>query len=728
MKKLFVAVLAIAGLVACNNEETVLVKGNAPIAFDSFVENATRANDPSTTTASLDAFDVWAYMDELAGTVFVGEDVTKRNGEWSYQNTQYWVPGHDYYFTAIAPMNSENWSYNQVEKTIEFTNVDGSEDLLFERVVATNVVADQSAVNLEFKHLLSKVKFTFVNGFLTDNAFVKVEAVKMVAPNTGVYDIASESWTVAGSETYEFGDVAKLGMAEKAAAAEERLTIPAAADYTVTFKATLYMGEVEAMSQEFEVAVKNVLLEKGKAYNFVAEVNPDSFKLKAIEFNVVTVNEWVTAEDDANVEEAELLAAAQLGGEVVLTRDLELSKPVAVKGNLVVNLNGKTISIDREGVETQDYVFAVFEGGKLTINGEGTVEAVTGNDGYAVIASGEVVINGGTFKAGVDENGEANAVVYARGNGKVYVDGGNFPNEANSTYVLNKKDADRATTVIEVRGGSFFNFNPADNAAENPGTNFCAEGYGVIKNGDYYNVLFTAGVAKVDAVVNNVNDLNTAMANGGAIVLQAGEYGTIVAKSNVTLIGTEGAEVDCVNLCGADNITLKNIAFDAATAKRGYDNSGAAKLYANIITGDNTNKMNKGSHNVVIDGCTFTGTFANGGAAIAFTDYKRTSGFSGNITIKNCTFEQDGAYYNIYGHYTGDSLNGHGNFVIENNTFNTVFTQGGAIYLGRYASNVPVEVKGNTFNVATSLNDAMFVQDHSNYGVSINASNNTFAN
>ena len=214
------------------------------------------------------------------------------------------------------------------------------------------------------------------------------------------------------------------------------------------------------------------------------------------------------------------------------------------------------------------------------------------------------------------------------------------------------------------------------------------------------------------------------------IVLLPGVYeGTYAIKADGTTIeGQEGAVVACINLNGADNVTLKNIEFDAAMAKLSYDYTGAAKQYANIHTGDLVNKSLKGAHNLVIDGCAFTGTFAKGGASIAFVDYKRTSGFSGNITIKNCTFDTENAYYNIYSFYTGDSTNGHGNFVIENNTFNTTFTAGGAIYLGRYASNVPVEVTGNTFNVAKSLDEAMYLQDHSSYGVSINASNNTFAN
>ena len=235
--------------------------------------------------------------------------------------------------------------------------------------------------------------------------------------------------------------------------------------------------------------------------------------------------------------------------------------------------------------------------------------------------------------------------------------------------------------------------------------------------------------AENNGIVYNATELATALNNSAVstIYLQEGEYGVVVAKSNKTIIGTPKAKVDAVALNGSDNVTLKNIVFDAATAVVCYDGSGKAKQYANIISGDK-NKNIKGSHNLVIEGCTFTGKFANGGASIAFTDQSRASGGSGNITIKGCTFETEGGYYNIYGHYCGDSQNGHGNFVIENNTFNTVFTQGGAIYLGRYASNVPVEVNGNTFNVAKSLEEAMFVQDHSNYGVSINASNNTFAN
>ena len=238
--------------------------------------------------------------------------------------------------------------------------------------------------------------------------------------------------------------------------------------------------------------------------------------------------------------------------------------------------------------------------------------------------------------------------------------------------------------------------------------------------------------AENNGIVYNATELAAALNNSAVsnIYLQEGEYGIVVAKSNKTIIGTPNAKVDAVVFNGSDNVTLKNLVFDAATAVMAYDGSGKTKQYANIMNDNNagSNTPNKGASNIVIDGCTFAGAFANGGTSIAFTDQSRSGGFTGNVTIKNCVFDTVGGYYDIYGHYCGNSQNGFGNFVIEGNTFNSVRTQGLPVYLGRYASNVPVVVKDNAFNTVATLDNAVYVQDHSNYGVSVNASGNTFAN
>ena len=252
----------------------------------------------------------------------------------------------------------------------------------------------------------------------------------------------------------------------------------------------------------------------------------------------------------------------------------------------------------------------------------------------------------------------------------------------------------------------------------------------VQKYDNVYGVYEINGVEN-PTIVTTAEELNNALNNAEItnIVLVNGEFGTIVAKSNKTIGGTVNAKVDAVILNGSDNVTLKNINFDASTAVMGYDGSGKSKQYANIVNDNNggINTPSKGALNIVIDGCTFAGKFANGGASIAFTDQSRSGGFSGNITIKNCTFKTENAYYNIYGHYCGNGTNGYGDFVIENNTFNSKFAGGGPVYLGRYASSTPVVVKDNTFIGATQLSDVVYVQDHSSYGVSVNAENNTFS-
>ncbi|MBQ6882494.1 MAG: hypothetical protein IJN55_08045, partial [Alistipes sp.] len=236
-------------------------------------------------------------------------------------------------------------------------------------------------------------------------------------------------------------------------------------------------------------------------------------------------------------------------------------------------------------------------------------------------------------------------------------------------------------------------------------------------------VVVNGAYAKVEgtntALITTVEELNAA--ENDVLVLGAGNFGTIALKSDKTYIGTEGTIVDAINLNGAQNVTIKNLAFDAAKAGISYDGKGNGKQYAIIFSPDKNTK--KGSRNLVIDNCTFAGTFANGGVAIAFTDQSRGSGQSGDITIKNCKFETEGAYYHIYGHYSG-----YGAFNIENNTFETA-SQGKAIYLGRYQSSTPVVVKGNAFEAVASFEDAAYLQAHSSsYAVSFDASNNTFAN
>ena len=302
-------------------------------------------------------------------------------------------------------------------------------------------------------------------------------------------------------------------------------------------------------------------------------------------------------------------------------------------------------------------------------------------------------------------------------------------NVSNATFKSNKK----AAIVVKSVAGAEINVDNLDITAVAADTEFAVW---VDENSRAYAdlVVVTGAYCKIEGdnavIVTNAEELSAAFANSevNCIVLGAGEYGTIVAKSNKTIVGTANAKVDAVVFNGSNNVTLKNIVFDAATAVISYDGSGNAKQYANIVNDNNggKNTPNKGALNIVIDGCVFEGTFSNGGTAIALTDQSRSGGFSGNVIVKNCTFNTVGSYYDIYGHYVGNGQNGYGDFVIENNVFNSVHSQGLPVYLGRYASSTPVVVKGNVFETVANLAAAVYVQDHSSYGVSVNAENNTF--
>ena len=317
MKKLLVFALATIGMVACFSEDVVQLPKSDTIRFaDTYINNSTRADqavDPSTTVETLEAFDVWAYMSSTSGTVLVDEDVTRVSGGWDYKNIQYWTPNKNYFFAALAPMNSDYWALDTSKAVFDggaglltFANNNGSEDLLYATAsvttkdMATLQNEGVEPVKLQFKHLLSKVKFTFKNGFLTDNATVKVENIKMSAPKTGSINLSEPNykWELgAEDKVYEFGHAGEIAARKDQQCANERLTIPADATYayTIDFDVTLYYGAEEAYTVHKQSVVTGVALEMGKAYNFVAEITPDNLNLLPIVFEVIGVDSWVDA-------------------------------------------------------------------------------------------------------------------------------------------------------------------------------------------------------------------------------------------------------------------------------------------------------------------------------------------------------------------------------------------------------------------------------------------------
>ena len=411
MKKLFVAVLAIAGVVACSNEELVRVQDPAQIAFDgSFVE--TRANealDPSTTTASIKEFSVWGYMDEPEGKVFVEEKVTKSGNVWGYANTQYWVPGHNYYFAALSNYtgvtNVATMTVNANEYGLGLIEYDlaqnaGGEDLLYSAVGPIAAPAANATtvdpVKFTFNHMLSKVKFSFTNGFANELATIDVKNVRMVVPAQGSINVAQQDWWSTnkwelGTETVElaFGDAcAKTAIGATQESANERIVFPADAtqSYAIAFDVALYQGDVVAYEGTKNATVEGVALEIGKAYNFTVtldekNITAEGNELLPIKFTVVEVKEWVNAGDQSIT----VLPSLTVNSNESVTLDKDYAINGAVMLTNGASLDGGNNTLYAEAEPTDN--------GLVRPSGEVTISNVT------IAADGQTTASGNNLRA-----------------------------------------------------------------------------------------------------------------------------------------------------------------------------------------------------------------------------------------------------------------------------------------------------------------------------------------
>lgn len=326
MKKIFVGLLAVAALAACQKNVTIAVSDGNAITFENaFVGNATRAAvDPSTTGEKIEAISVYGFMNKPDGIVFNNEVVRKgETGVWSYKNTQYWTPNNTYYFAAVSPLVEVDGpvtvdfgaANNYGIGTLTFTQPQdaGSVDVLYDAKMVECGEGEMAPVEFTMNHLLSKVKFSFTNGFGNDNAYIKVTNIKMIVPASATINLAQADWWSEnhwipkdGTTTLDFGNMEteKVGRGAKTESAKERLTIPTGPNqqYVVSFDVELFYGTQSAYKSSLRTVITGAELQIGKAYDFHATINAENIvpgeegedsKLKPIEFTVTNVKNWV---------------------------------------------------------------------------------------------------------------------------------------------------------------------------------------------------------------------------------------------------------------------------------------------------------------------------------------------------------------------------------------------------------------------------------------------------
>ena len=403
----------------------------------------------------------------------------------------------------------------------------------------------------------------------------------------------------------------------------------------------------------------------------------------------------------SHVAEALFLAAA-VGGEVTLTEDVVLTAPLEVQANMVINLNGNTIS-----AAYHKNIGAVIKNkANLTIVG-GTISSLGENGGSAIQNSGKLTVKDATLNGAPNANGSwpsytvnntgemtmenttitsyhgavasygADAIVtlnnceidmtgipgftshgiYTYDNGKVVVNGGTYANKATDQNASGASVINGAVTVnsgdfsgrIEnyygtpvLKGGSY---------SVRPNNNFIAAGFKAVENGGKYYVV----ADEIDAVASTADELNDALASGNDVALgndiavaksEAGSNGygaTGISQLNGGVIDGNGNDVS-VDAWGTWDSAINTT---GGTIKNLNVTGGMRGIFVNH---NSTNNSKVVLENVTIDGTVYTiscdqgtnnGLEAYNSTFNGWTSYAATIGA---VKFNGCSFGEGQGY------------------------------------------------------------------------------------
>lgn len=275
---------------------------------------------------------------------------------------------------------------------------------------------------------------------------------------------------------------------------------------------------------------------------------------------------------------ADAVAAAQDGQTVRLLADVEQNTQLTINKSITLDLNGKTIrnTVDIWG-DKANAILSITNGAKVTITGNGTIDAKE-NDCYTInVVKGDLTIENGTFYGNV-------SVVQVE-EGTLSVKGGTFDLhqkwEGSSKYLFNcidKAYVDGSANVA-ISGGTFVGFDPnvsPEQKVDGKTPSFAAPGVGITRN---ENGSFTAvdGMTAqiLDKDGNSVNAYNTlaeavaAAQNGQTVRLLAN-----VAESSIKVNANITIDLNKMTVTGSfvtyGEVTIQNGTIDVPDGETNY--------------------------------------------------------------------------------------------------------------------------------------------------------------
>ncbi len=422
------------------------------------------------TLASGVTYDIifWAQSEDAAAYSI---DWTAKTMTVDYENINANDENNDAFYAYIGGLKIEGALNKTVELYRPFAQINlGTDD--YKKAVAAGLEVDRTNMVAKLPTVLN-----FVDGT------VATEKKTTFTVNT-----------IGKNETYPVAGYEYLEMNYILVGAEQSMT-------DITFN--VWEKDADA-SLTPNIYVSNVPVQRNYRTNIYGSLLTDPA-------NITVVIKPAYEEPDNNHDLVNVSTAAELanalnnGESVKLMNDLDIEAPIVMKRKVtaILDLNGKTIRNTKNfwfdnafaAVDCDWSLVSVADGTLIIKNG--TLE---GTNCYAIDVKanywgenvgGKVIIESGKFI------GNTSAVyVYE---GEAVINGGSFENNdgsGNSDFLINLYDENRQKGIAKaaVTGGTFVDFNPENNRAEGEGSNFVAEGYEAVKEGNTYEVMVKISV------------------------------------------------------------------------------------------------------------------------------------------------------------------------------------------------------------------------------------------
>ena len=275
---------------------------------------------------------------------------------------------------------------------------------------------------------------------------------------------------------------------------------------------------------------------------------------------------------------ADAIRLAAKGRTVTLLADVEQNTQLAINKSITLDLNGKTIrnTADIWG-DKANAILSITNGAKVTITGNGTIDAKE-NDCYTInVVKGDLTIENGTFYGNV-------SVVQVQ-EGTLSVKGGTFDLhqkwEGSSKYLINCIDDAYVggSANVAISGGTFVGFDPnvsPEQKVDGKTSSFAAPGVGITKN---ENGSFTAVDGMTAQILDKDGNSVKAYSTLAEAVAAAQDGQTVrlladVAESSIKVNANITIDLNKMTVTGSfvtyGEVTIQNGTIDVPDGKTNY--------------------------------------------------------------------------------------------------------------------------------------------------------------